>query len=208
MAISSKQSLETMTKQVFAVINYPHNETIDINTFRDNLTLNGLQFALIPHIDEPAEDGAIKTAHIHVFAESAKRHRLSWYINRFDDCSGLEVSIVDCISVFVANDKPGCIQYLIHKNNPEKKQYNAHEIVSNINGLEDYLNCEIESALDIFRLAEIVSDSDTILDVMYAVGLGRYAMYRNVINDMKNHGLLGSNHLKKPVNLEDEDDAV
>ena len=46
------------------------------------------------------------------------------------------------------NNKEYCLQYLIHRNNPEKFKYNSDEVISNISSIKEVLNREWKETFD------------------------------------------------------------
>ena len=141
------------------------------------------RYVYIIHDKDVKENGEIKNKHLHIVCELKERKRLSSLLNiicdyfKYKNPNGIEVDKViswEC-----------CIQYLIHKNDLDKYQYDRKEVISNIDYNElciifDSTNQNISMDYLIY----LCSTRNNMLDIMRALGLGYYTKYRNVIRDI------------------------
>lgn len=129
--------LETKSKTIFAVVTLSGHDgddgyffeiTNDLYKVMDEI--GAVRYAFILHNKDFHEDGTRKTPHFHIYAETtASGKRLGTYLNTIS--KGLGVSTL-AVSIDKPTDKEACIQYLIHKNAPEKTQYDITSIRTNI----------------------------------------------------------------------------
>ena len=75
------------------------------------------EYAFILHDLDLKEDGTFKLPHFHIWAECGAASRISTYINKLAKSLGVNPLAVSC-QPSVSNE--GSIQYLIHKNDPDK----------------------------------------------------------------------------------------
>lgn len=146
-------------------------------------------FAL--HDLDKHEDGSPKSPHYHCYAEMSDRKRLSTWINQLS--KKLQVSPF-AISLEKPTSTEGCVQYLIHKKNPEKYQYERNRIVTNCpqDELEIILNAETsETSFDFFL--RVIEESPSLTEVIRKVGIGKYQRWRPVILDLWKAVKLGMN---------------
>lgn len=140
-------------------------------------------YGFILHDKDILEDGTLKTPHIHLVGNlKTNRRRLSSTLNDIADyveCDTLAVSI-DKMS-----DLVGSLQYLIHKNNASKHQYDVKDIITNLQEgeLNTYLNSDSKS-MSIEYLIDVICTHPSKLDIMRVIGLTYYHLYRNTINDI------------------------
>lgn len=174
-------NLSSRSKSVRCVINYPFRN--DLAKVSETFSALGYSFAMIIHDKDTDENGELKTKHIHLLLLSPKRHQLQYYLFRLCeifDCFPVNVSVL--VSESVTND----LQYLIHKNDITKYQYDKKDIIHNFN--TDYLHGELETqndgTLNAKQLIAIIKQSRSRLEVMDRIGLSRYVLYRNAIKDI------------------------
>lgn len=194
-------SLDTQTCYISCVIDYPFNASL--NVIADKLRANGYVFAFIRHdkdhkMNSNGEMGDLKLPHVHLVLRSPKRHRICYWLNRlseifekYNSCGQLST---DGICIQVTESFSHDIQYLIHKNNPDKYQYLPDEIYTNLtlNDLVATLKSEDCRTLTIDRLIDIICHSHDLTEVMRRVGLSYYNQFYRVIRDLLNMNLLGS----------------
>lgn len=174
-------SLDTQTKYIRAVVNFPISSSLPFAC--ENLARRGYRYALIVHDSDIKDDGTLKTPHIHVVIEAQKRARLGTTLIRLADDFGVNENQV---SVQSYDDFAFEVQYLIHKNNPEKFQYDKTAIKSNLSDddINSLLDQEVAPKLTIQDLLSICSSSRSRIEIASKLGLGNYTMYRNTINDI------------------------
>lgn len=144
---------------------------------------NCKMYAYILHDKDILDNGSAKTPHIHLVALlNSSRCRLSTTMNNLSAATGVNEM---AISIEKANDFNGSIQYLIHKNNTDKFQYNVLDIMTNMpkGELDVYLNSD-GGGVSIETLVAIVKQNRSVIDIIRAVGLQNYRLYRNVIWDI------------------------
>lgn len=185
-----KFGIDTKAKKIALIINPPS----DMETFPADFypTLNAwlLQnadiYAYILHDLDVTNEGEPKRAHVHVYAEMQVCRRLLTNLNELADALGYDTKQ---ISIEKASSNPtGFIQYLIHKNNPEKHQYHESEIITNLTAPE--LKSVLESvagncSLSFFKscVSRCNGNKWALIEL---IGLDIYKEYRFVINDLFN----------------------
>lgn len=140
-------------------------------------------YAYILHNKDVLENGEIKTPHIHLVAIlKNNRQRLSTTLGNIG--VALELSVL-AISIDKMSDIVGSLQYLIHKNNTEKYQYEEKKIHTNISSgeLATYMASDSKS-MSIEYLVDVVSKHRSKIEIMRTIGLSYYHLYRNTINDI------------------------
>lgn len=144
--------------------------------------LEASRFAFILHDRDTDEDDKLKTPHIHFYLNTRKAIRISTMINSISsslDVSPFAVSCQGCSS------ENSVVQYLIHKNDPLKFQYPMEEVINNFGEGELQLVMESkEKEFSFDYLCTLCASSDSLLEVIQAVGLSRYHGYRNTILDI------------------------
>lgn len=130
------------------------------------------------------EDGDVvsKTLHFHFVCVLKGATRVSTFINRVSDSCGV-------LSVAVTADKcssvESALQYLIHKNDPDKHQYDESIIVRTWDEGDFRVLMESEPlqvSFDYFF--RVCSQANSIVDVIRNVGISKYHAYRNTIQDI------------------------
>lgn len=183
-------TLETRTAKVNAIISLKDK---DINAIRSAIMVdlkswcenNCDIFAFILHDKDVLENGEIKTPHIHlVFIYKTNRKRLNTILTDLAQYIGVNTL---AISIDKMSDLVGSLQYLIHKNNSDKHQYDINDITTNISSGEmtTYMASDSKS-MSIEYLIGVISKNRSKIDIMREIGLTYYHMYRNVINDIYN----------------------
>lgn len=186
----SKFSLDNKAKKVAIVLNPEKgNKTFYVETM-DALDMwlesSAERYAYILHDLDVKEDadGKIvpKTPHIHLYAELKVCQRMSTTLNKIADALNLDEQ---CISIQKATDPDAVIQYLVHKNQPEKHQYELGAIRTNLD--EGELKAVMESDTATFSLTWLVSvcaTSANLIQVIEKVGIPKYQSNRNLILDV------------------------
>lgn len=184
--MSRTTKLDSMTTKVCIVIR--KNKYIPISKIKQYCDVYFINYAFIEHEkDVEPTTGLVEGVHYHIvgnFNNTGGRKRLATRLNDicsffgFKDCNGIEIEQY--------NSLVGSIQYLIHKNQPEKSQHKFSEVIHNFEkGEFDLLmtsdTCDV---LTFDRLYTEILTANNILDVIKAVGLKLYKDYRFVIRDM------------------------
>lgn len=183
---NKKIPLTSQVRDLFIVIR--KNKVIPKKTITEYCESMFDKYAFIEHKNdiEPIT-GLVEGCHYHIWAHVRdKGVAKSTHINailkafKFDTDDGI------CIEQ-IAN-KVLAMQYLIHKNNPEKTQHEVKDVVSNID--KDELNLmftsdtgEVVSFDLIYTLCRV---STSICQIIKALGINVYRQYRNVVLDIYN----------------------
>lgn len=179
-------ALNTKTNQFNIIISLKEHNNIELilnklDSFVNNYLCN---YAYILHDNDYNKEGERKTPHIHLLMYNTIRKRLSTIINEISDFLGISpfaISIDKIVSL------EGSIQYLIHKNDIEKWQYDVKEIKTNIDKKEfDLLLNSENGALTFDRLFQIIRHSKNKTEVIEKIGLSYYRIYRPIISDIWN----------------------
>lgn len=181
---SYKKSLSSRTKFICGVITFKDWELYDLpmDELRDWFNAYADQWAFIPHFHDFDEDGNLKSLHIHFVADLTKSTRMSTTLNSLAQVCSVNPFAVT-IEQYTSFDS--CIQYLVHRNDPEKTQYCAYLITSNISwvDLKTLLQTDVD-VVDAERIYAVVSSATCKSDVLRELGLFYYHRYRGVINDL------------------------
>lgn len=177
-------SLDSQTTKINLVIR--KNKKIPLNLIVDYLEKNANEYAFIEHTrDISPKTAEVEGVHYHiVFNAKYKKIRLSTRLNGivdffgFDNAFGIEIEPYRSLEA--------SLQYLIHKNNPEKTQHSISEVITNFDegDFKTLMNCEIDNVMSFDRLYASIVASDNIIDVIRDIGIGNYRTWRNVITDM------------------------
>lgn len=116
----------TIYERIYEIITYEEDGNVENVIPQD---LKG-KYAYICHDNDIKEDGTPKKKHTHL---------ILWYdreksINALSKEIGIPANRIEWKA-----DIYGTLQYLVHKNNKEKFQYNYENIVSDIEGLYEYI---------------------------------------------------------------------
>lgn len=179
----AKCSLATQTGKLFIVIR--KNKAIAFSKIKEYCETFGKEFAFIEHkndIDPITK--AVIPVHYHIVMNAKdNRKRLATHLNDlssffgFHDNNGIEV---DKYRTYES-----AIQYLIHKNNPEKTQHKINEVVSNIDKDELTTYMTMDTMTISFDLVySVCRNAHNIIDVIKSLGLSNYQKYRATIWDI------------------------
>ena len=131
-------------------------------------------FAFIKHDQED------KLPHVHLVLTFSKRKRGQRVLNMLWE--KLLLAYFDSLSVEVAEDLGACVQYLIHKNDPDKFQYDPALIVTNFS--KEVLSSLLESAasLDAYALRDIcIAKEGDLIEIAQEIGLQAFSRHRYLI---------------------------
>lgn len=165
-----------MKSKNYAMILYQENE-------KDMMTLEKIKknykYAYIIHDKDTTEDGEIKKEHIHVFMEFENERSIKSIAKELN---------VEEYDVEKIRNKIGAIRYLIHKDNPEKHQYQQEKIVTNIKNINKYLKdkkSENEEMAEIIQYIYSKKRRIMIVDVIcYCIDNNLYNTYRRAGNQI------------------------
>lgn len=178
-------TLTTQTAKINVIISLKECPRIDgvINRLKAYCEEYMNIYAFILHDKDLLEDGTIKTPHIHLCGLlKNNRRRLS---STLDDIATFCNVSTFAVTIDKMSDIVGSIQYLIHKNDSSKHQYDIKKIVTNISEgeLNTYMNSDSKS-ISIEYLVDVVLKHRSKIDIMREIGLTYYHLYRNTINDI------------------------
>ncbi len=157
------------------------------NNLRERLENLSLLFPCkyysIVHDKDILESGELKGLHIHLITTFNSRIRLKTALNRI--CNAFKIDDVNAVSIKPVHDFTLCIQYLIHKNNPEKFQYDLRFIYTNAEeelASQLLINaCSLEYDGDLFTLC---LNAENKIDVLKKIGFAKYSAYAKAIDLM------------------------
>lgn len=183
----SKFGIDTKAKKIALIINPKEDENTFSADFYPKLNAWLIQqsdiYAYILHDLDVDDKGEAKRPHIHVYAEMKACRRLMANLNECADVLGYDVKQ---ISIDKVVNPTGVIQYLIHKNNPEKHQYEPKEIITNLS--KGDLDCVLAAvagncSISFFKSC-VINCKGNVWSLVEMVGLDVYKEYRQVINDL------------------------
>lgn len=189
--------LDSMSKRIRCVIDTNKSDNgddlgfgYDMQDIYDELCKDGYLFAYIFHDKDVDKDGVLKRRHLHLVLECPTRRRVSYYIKHLALMFGVERSQVQ---VEVSNNFDWDIQYLVHKNNADKHQYDERDIVSNIplSELQERLLTVVHKEVTAKIIFDIVKSCKTRTMVIFALGLGNSNIYKAIIDAYIRDGWLG-----------------
>lgn len=180
-------NLNTRTTQFNIVISLndiPIDFDTRLNRFLNDKTI--CDYAYIKHDKDFNKEGVLKTPHIHLLIWNYQtRTRFITMINLLSvelNTNPLAISIEKIVSL------NGSMQYLLHKNDIDKTQYDINEIQTNISidDLQLYLNTK-NDALTFDRLYTLINvNKCDLCKIINELGLSYYRAYRPVIHDIIN----------------------
>lgn len=148
------------------------------------LANSGFRYYGIVHDNDVDVHGEKIRVHAHIVLSGLKRWRVKQLLNDMAEALATPLSNIQITEVvnFTAS-----VQYLIHKNDTSKYQYDYRKIVTNDNdNLVAILNENIKTlAVTTEGLMRMIFDEGlSRLELIHAIGCGSYQHYRATINDM------------------------
>lgn len=184
-----KFTLDTKAKRVVCVINpplgadtFPPDFYVDLNQW---LIENADVYAYILHdLDILPETGDAKRHHVHVYFEGKTCRRLLANLNDLAKCLHYDN---EQIGIEKATSIEGCVQYMVHKNNPEKHQYDKRDIISNLTSEQiDAILSRENANVSLTAFASAIMLSANKYQLIERIGLEVYKEYRLVLLDLWN----------------------
>lgn len=178
----------TQTKKHNIVIEAPHDVSNPVK-FHDCIWKHLAEWADksaysyfgIIHDSDVDEDGVKKRVHSHLVLLTPHRVRIGTMVNRIADLLHIPQEAVSDIAF---ESTAGAVQYLIHKNNPDKFQYDYTEVKTNHQvDLVALLAQDLRSEITTEYLLDLIDGGMSRRDIARYIGLGNYLAYRNAIND-------------------------
>lgn len=181
-------SVNSQTTKVNLVVNIPYSQTKEqvesaLGSFLGKYGANW--FYVFHDKDTKSDTGESKTPHFHVLFQSSdgKKHRLLWYMTRLAEC--MSIDNLNVISAEIWKNYESDVQYLIHKNNPERYQYELGEVKCyDSEEFKKVLSLAISPTLTIDRIVSTCLECERLHEVYIALGLGVSQMYRGLISDI------------------------
>lgn len=184
--MSRSTSLTCQSKKACIVIR--KNKQLDIDKIKSYCDTYFEKYAFIEHKrDVKPDTSEIETVHYHIVGNfKASKVAFSTRLNdiveffKFDNACGIEIEMYKSLE--------NSIQYLTHKNQPEKTQHDVKDIVTNIEQSEFQLLYESDSGqvVTFDTLYCLCLESSNIIEVIKGLGIGVYKSWRNVIWDIWN----------------------
>lgn len=154
------------------------------NDFVRWLNNSGFRYYYIVHDKDVNDNGEPTLVHIHLVLTGLKRWRVKQLLNDLADSLWTNV---ENIQIDEVKNLTASVQYLIHKNDTSKYQYDASSIKTNdlVNLtpmlLETIQTCSVTTQ----RLSDMILKEDlSRLELIHAIGIGSYQHFRSVINDL------------------------
>lgn len=181
--MSRKTPLTTQTQKLFIVIRKTGKETPSKALVKAYCEDYFSEYAMIEHTKdiEPVTQVEIPK-HYHIVGRAKKsKTPISTHLNdivkyfNFKDSNGVEVDKWD--------NYIKSVQYLIHKNNPEKTQHEASEIVTNIEEevLRNILASETGEDISYDLVYSVCRTSRNICEVIKEIGFKTFNKYSRTI---------------------------
>lgn len=156
---------ELERSKTWQAILYPDSESYDCNKVLANIKLNSYRYALILHdedfytqsdSDENHLIGEHKKTHFHVVFFWDNSYQLGYIAQKI----GLPSNYLQ-----KTESRTGAIQYLVHKNNPEKHQYNLGEIETNIEKIKTKYFADDDVIMKATKLLDFITTYPTYLSL-------------------------------------------
>lgn len=179
----SKASLTTQTGKLFIVIR--KNKELPVAKIREYCETYGNEYAFIVHRNDiDPLTRLIVPVHYHIVLNAKEnKKRLSTHLNDLSSFFGFKDN--NGIEIDKYRSYESALQYLIHKNDPQKTPHDISEIITNIGKgeLETYLT--LDTFVISFELVySVCSNSKNIIEVIRSLGLSNYQRYRATIWDI------------------------
>lgn len=140
-------------------------------------------YALIIHDKDTDSNGNLKTRHLHIYGEKVSQIALETLLNELCDCLGVEKSQV---SIDKTSNNFLYLQYLTHKNDQNKHQYDIAEVVTNNEAefLSRY-NQTYREKLTEEEITNHLRHDMTLTDLIQNIGLDNTKRFLTIYNQMR-----------------------
>lgn len=179
--MNTKSSLFTCVIEEYDKENGYHYSEEDLRSYLENEDYLSY-WAFIKHDKDVDDDGEIKRTHYHLVLQCNSSYTKDRILS---ELSKNLVKNRSCVSVRSYNDIYQAVQYLIHRNDAEKHQYLAKDIVSSSSG-ETAVYLIGEFTLTIEKLVDIVKHSKSVKEIYTTIGLKNAKLYHWIIKDLVN----------------------
>lgn len=148
---------EAVKSKTWSAILYPDSESYNFDMVLQNIKLMAYKFAYILHdqdyytsedCDSDTDLGKKKKDHFHVVFFWDNSYQLGYIANKI----GLPSNYMQ-----KTESRSGAIQYLTHKNNPEKHQYNISDIVTNIEKIQSKFFADDDCIMKASKLLDFIT---------------------------------------------------
>lgn len=181
--MNTKSKLFTVVLEEYDKANNQHvliRKVVDYLQKEDYITY----YAVILHDQDYNDDGELERKHFHLVLETRTLYSKSTILT--DMAKELLVDR-SCISVRAYDNIKLAVQYLIHKNDVDKFQYDIMGVISSdetrtIDLIEEGIN---SAELQIDDLITICEECDNLTEIYKKIGLVNARKYRWVINDLR-----------------------
>lgn len=182
--MSNKKPLTCQSRKVDIVIR--KNIAIPLSKIKEYCSREFERYAFIEHNgDVKPVSGEVEGIHYHICGDmygtkvafSTRLNTLCEFFN-FDNANGIEI---DQYRTF-----EGALQYLTHKNQPDKSPHEPSEIIHNLTK-EDFnifYNADIGSVITFDLIFASCVNAANIIEVIKELGISNYRLYRSVIWDI------------------------
>lgn len=179
----AKSKIFNLVLEEYDKLNDKHVSNVDIYNYLSDNDTNIEFFAFVLHDKDTNNEGVIERKHYHLFIKLVNSISKNTILK--DIAKNLMVN-VNCISVEVSRNIVSSIQYLIHRNDKTKFQYDILDIWSNdYADLVSILNNGVSSySLDIDYLINLIHESKSLTSVYRKLGMSQVRIYRPIINDL------------------------
>jgi len=166
----------------FDKLNNKHITELDLNNYLKN-EMRVAFYSFIKHDSDVDGEGNKERTHYHIVVALNTSYAKSTILNGF--ANGLSCN-VDIVSARKVKSFVKSVQYLIHKNDKDKFQYDYLDIWTNdVNELNMCLYMSASSyEVDIDYLFELVKRSSSLSEIYKELGLQKSKQYRSLIFDM------------------------
>lgn len=192
--IVATKYLKQQTRNVRCIVSYPFTAKLD--DVCDRFQKDGYTYAMIVHDKDFKGNGELKKKHVHIVLYALKRHELAFYIRYLAHV--FNKGTTDAIEVLPSMSQELDIQYLIHKNDVDKFQYDEKNIRTNIDSvnLRRILDAEVDSTTTVYDVLHIVQTSANRTEVILRLG-NHYLPFSRVVD-----AFINDKHLGEMLNLE------
>ena len=151
------------------------------NTLTDNISSF---VATIIHDKDLTDNGEPKTIHMHAYIETNQKHTKKQFLDMLSELLQIDKQK---ISVDGTKSNVLMLQYLTHKNQPNKAQYEVDRIITNNKKLlNERMNTQYKTKEQKNNdLLADITNSNTILELAVKQGIETANKYRNTFNQIK-----------------------
>lgn len=175
---SQRHEFAVVVSDLARCFNY---KLLEFDHFLNN---SGFRYYYIIHDNDVSENGEVIRPHLHLVVTGLKRWRVKQLLNDLADCLDTNV---ENIQIEEVKNITASIQYLIHKNDTAKYQYDYRKIFTNdSDNLVPILNETIKtSTITTDRLIDLIlKDKVEKLELIKIIGIGSYSHFKSAINDL------------------------